>query len=202
MNEQEKFWQGEFGTEYITRNQTNEFLKANENLFKTIFEFTHDISSILELGANVGMNLQAIRNLIPDVEIDALEINEVAADILKSKSICRNVYNGSIADAHFKHKYDLVFTKTVLIHLNEKDLEKAFQCLYNYSNKYILIAEYFNPVPVTIRYRGHDNKLFKRDFCEDLCKMFPDLKLIKYGFVYRNDPLFPLDDITWFLLEK
>ena len=23
-----------------------------------------------------------------------------------------------------------------------------------------------------------------------------------YGFVYRNDPLFPQDDLTWFLLEK
>ena len=95
-----------------------------------------------------------------------------------------------------------MFTKTVLIHLDEKDLEKAFKCLYEYSNRYILIAEYYNPVPVTVKYRGHDNKLFKRDFCEDLCKLFPDLKLINYGFVYRNDTFFPLDDITWFLLEK
>ena len=28
------------------------------------------------------------------------------------------------------------------------------------------------------------------------------LKLIDYGFVYHKDPLYPLDDITWFLLEK
>jgi hypothetical protein len=28
------------------------------------------------------------------------------------------------------------------------------------------------------------------------------LKLIDYGFCYHRDPQEPLDDITWFLLEK
>ena len=28
---------------------------------------------------------------------------------------------------------------------------------------------------------------------------YPDLKLVDYGFVYYKDPLFPLDDISWFL---
>ena len=28
------------------------------------------------------------------------------------------------------------------------------------------------------------------------------LKLIDYGFVYRNDPWYPLDDLSWFLLKK
>jgi len=28
------------------------------------------------------------------------------------------------------------------------------------------------------------------------------MKLIDYGFNYRNDPSFPQDDITWFLMEK
>lgn len=32
--------------------------------------------------------------------------------------------------------------------------------------------------------------------------MFPDLKLIDYGFAYRRDSVFPMDDLNWFLLEK
>ena len=31
---------------------------------------------------------------------------------------------------------------------------------------------------------------------------FPDLRLLDYGFAYHRDPVFPQDDITWFLLEK
>jgi hypothetical protein len=28
------------------------------------------------------------------------------------------------------------------------------------------------------------------------------MHLCDYGFVYHRDPLFPQDDITWFLMEK
>ena len=31
---------------------------------------------------------------------------------------------------------------------------------------------------------------------------FPNLSLLDYGFVYRRDPSFPQDDMTWFLMEK
>ncbi|HND74014.1 MAG TPA: hypothetical protein PKW10_06205, partial [Saprospiraceae bacterium] len=67
---------------------------------------------------------------------------------------------------------------------------------------YILIAEYYNPSPVTLNYRGHSNRLFKRDFAGDMLDQYPDLRLIDYGFCYRRDNLFPQDDITWFMLEK
>ncbi len=30
----------------------------------------------------------------------------------------------------------------------------------------------------------------------------PTMRLIDYGFIYRRDPSFPQDDITWFLMEK
>jgi hypothetical protein len=33
-------------------------------------------------------------------------------------------------------------------------------------------------------------------------KMYPDLKLIDYGFVYHKDSNFPQDDVTWFIMEK
>ena len=51
-------------------------------------------------------------------------------------------------------------------------------------------------------YRGHEGKLFKRDFAGELLDKYPDLKLIDYGFVYHRDTNFPQDDCTWFLLEK
>jgi len=63
-------------------------------------------------------------------------------------------------------------------------------------------VEYYNPVPVEVSYRGHQGKLFKRDFSGEMLDKFKDLRLIRYGFVYHRDPSFPQDDITWFLLEK
>ena len=48
------------------------------------------------------------------------------------------------------------------------------------SKKFILIAEYYNPTPVEVSYRGHNGKLFKRDFAGEMMKKYSDLKLIDY----------------------
>ena len=65
-----------------------------------------------------------------------------------------------------------------------------------------MVAEYYNPTPVSINYRGHTDKLFKRDFAGEIMDMYPNLKLVDYGFIYHRDDAFPQDDITWFLMEK
>jgi len=65
-----------------------------------------------------------------------------------------------------------------------------------------LVAEYYNPTPVSVTYRGHQDRLFKRDFSGELLDRFKDLRLIDYGFAYSRDPNHPQDDISWFLLEK
>ena len=77
-----------------------------------------------------------------------------------------------------------------------------YEKLYEVSIKYILIAEYYNPYPISINYRGHSDKLFKRDFAGEFLEKYPNTELIDYGFSYRNDPAFPQDDITWFLIQK
>ena len=92
--------------------------------------------------------------------------------------------------------------KGVLIHINPEQLSEVYHKLYLASKKYILIAEYYNPTPVSIPYRGHENKLFKRDFAGEMLDKFQDLFLLDYGFVYHRDNLFPQDDINWFLLKK
>jgi spore coat polysaccharide biosynthesis protein SpsF len=65
-----------------------------------------------------------------------------------------------------------------------------------------MIAEYYNPSPTAMSYRGNSNKLFKRDFAGEMLNKYPDLELIDYKFVYHRDNNFPQDDITWFLLKK
>jgi pseudaminic acid biosynthesis-associated methylase len=96
----------------------------------------------------------------------------------------------------------MVFTKGVLIHLSPEVLPAVYEKMYESSARYICVAEYYNPTPVEINYRGHGERLFKRDFAGELLDKYPNLRLVDYGFSYHRDPQFPQDDITWFLLEK
>ncbi len=61
--------------------------------------------------------------------------------------------------------------------------------------KYVMVAEYDNPAPVSVLYRGHSDRLFKRDFAGELMEQHA-LELIDYGFVYRRDNCTPMGDIT------
>jgi spore coat polysaccharide biosynthesis protein SpsF len=99
-------------------------------------------------------------------------------------------------------RWELVLTKGILIHLEPKSLPAVYRLLYDCSSRYVLVAEYYNPQPIAVPYRGHSGKLFKRDFAGEMLEQFSDLSLLDYGFVYRRDPTHPQDDITWFLMEK
>jgi len=98
--------------------------------------------------------------------------------------------------------WDFVLIKGVLIHINPDELPIVYDKLAAASGRYLMVAEYYNPAPVAIPYRGHTDRLFKRDFAGEIMERHPQFKLVDYGFVYRRDPNFPQDDVTWFLMEK
>jgi pseudaminic acid biosynthesis-associated methylase len=200
--EQEEFWQGNFGDEYVDRNQSDLLLASNTSFFSKVFNRTGKIDSIMEFGCNIGMNLKAIRALLPESNLSGIEINKRAVDDLNKWEGKAHVIEGSILDIELDTRFDLTLIKGVLIHINPERLDDVYTRLYNFSDKYICIAEYYNPTPVTIPYRGHDNRLFKRDFAGELMSKYSDLELVDYGFLYQNDPIFPQDDITWFLMKK
>ena len=200
--EQEQFWAEEFGSAYIDRNQKQRTIAANTNLFSKVFRRTRGVESIIEFGANIGLNQKAIKNLKPETRRVAVEINKRASEILGQEIGAENVINESILELDLKEQFDMSFIKGVLIHINPNELQSVYEKLYNASKRYILITEYFNPSPVTIPYRGHSDRLFKRDFSGEIMDKYPDLELIDYGFTYRRDPNFKLDDSTWFLMEK
>lgn len=198
--EQEFFWASEFGDNYIGRNDDLQIIAGNINLFSNIIGKTIGVNSVIEFGSNIGNNLKAIKTLLPNCEMSAIEINQKAVEILKNQDV--KIYAQSILDFKPDLKWDLAFIKGVLIHINPDELQNVYEKLYNSSKKYILIAEYYNPSPVTIPYRGHSDRLFKRDFAGEMLDKYPDLELIDYGFSYHRDNNYPQDDITWFLLKK
>ena len=196
--EQEEFWASSFGDNYINRNK-NYF--ANIPLFSKIISKTNNVKSIIEFGSNIGLNLKAIHSFFPKCELTGVEINDQACNYLREWGKCR-VINESIFDFNDSQKYDLSMTKGVLIHINPDRLDDVYEKLYKTSSKYILVAEYYNPTPISIKYRGHEERLFKRDFAGEILDKYSDLKLVDYGFAYHRDSSFPQDDINWFLLEK
>ena len=203
--EQESFWAGQFGDDYTNRNQGAKIERSNLLFWSSIIKQTGVLNSCFELGSNRGLNLEAIKVLMPDCQTSGLEINSYAADECSSKG--HNIYKGSILsppDSLKEHlnSFQLSFISGVLIHINPDSLSAAYDLLYNLSSKYILMSEYFNPVPVEVSYRGHSERLFKRDFAREFWAKFPNLELVDYGFVWSEDPLAPKDNLTWFLFRK
>jgi len=200
--EQESFWAGSFGSDYIKRNQGDELLASNLNFFSKALYAQRETKTCIEFGANIGMNLKALKLLHPTWQFDGIEINTDAAVELGKVMPASNVHNTSILEFNSQQTWDVVLIKGVLIHINPDELPAVYGKLVVSSARYLLIAEYYNPSQVAIPYRGHTDRLFKRDFAGEIIERHPYLKLLDYGFVYRGDPNFPQDDITWFLLEK
>jgi pseudaminic acid biosynthesis-associated methylase len=204
LRDTEQFWKGPFGDSYTARCAGENLIEANEVFFDHALRSTcySDIESIIEFGANRGLNILALQRALDDAKFSAVEINEEALGWLR-KIEGIDVLSASIVDfAEAPKQYDLSLAKGILIHIHPEDLKKAYSALYTSTRRYILIAEYYNPKPVEIEYRGHTGRLWKRDFAGEMMDLYPDLKLVDYGFVWRRDPVMPQDDLTWFLMER
>jgi spore coat polysaccharide biosynthesis protein SpsF len=199
--EQEAFWAGKFGDAYIARNDAPELLAANLSLFSEVLGHTQGIDSVIEFGANIGMNLRALRQLLPGAKLAGIEINAQAASVLRELRFV-DVRHQSILEYSPQDLHDLAFIKGVLIHIDPDSLPAAYDALYASTRKYLCVVEYYNPTPVSIAYRGHADRLFKRDFAGEILDRFPDLRLVAYGFKYHRDPAFEFGDETWFLMER
>lgn len=199
--EQEAFWHGEFGDSYVDRNQGRQIIAGNMKLFSDILARAPGLQSLIEFGANIGNNLQAIRPMLPNAEMAAVEINDkAAAELRKQTGI--DVYHQSILEFDAPRQWDMALIKGVLIHIAPDKLNDVYDRLYKAATSYICIVEYYNPTPVQVTYRGHADRLFKRDFAGEMLDRFKDLSIVDYGFVWDRDPVFPLDNVSWFLLKK
>ena len=159
------------------------------------------MTSAIEFGSNIGNNLRALRALLPEAQLHAIEINADAAAEIQAWGDA-TVEVASLLDFEPERQWDLAFTKGVLIHLPPDALPSIYAKLVAASSRYVMVCEYYNPTPVEVSYRGHEQALFKRDFAGEILDSHPELRLVDYGFTYHRDPHHPLDDSTWFLMEK
>lgn len=203
MNEQESFWVNQIADEYLATN-ANFDTELSERAWNQMFSKidTSRISNFLECGSNLGRNLLSLMRVLPKSSQSLIEISPTAYKMAVERFAPLHSYNGPIKESKFPIQFDLVFSMGVLIHVNPDDLLATMEKMYQHSKKYILIGEYFNRTPVTLPYRGSENKLFKRDFGR-LFLENTDCKLVNYGFLwgYEFDAA-GFDDITYWLFEK
>jgi hypothetical protein len=81
---------------------------------------------LFEFRANIGANLIVLKNLFSNINVHGVEINNLAFKELTKILGKKNSYNQSIESYDKTRKYDLVFTKRFLIHINPNNLEKIY----------------------------------------------------------------------------
>jgi pseudaminic acid biosynthesis-associated methylase len=202
-------WRGGFGQSYIQRNQpTAEAVGNAAAVFERILrvcDLLGRVSSVLEVGANVGINLLGLRRVLgPSARLAAVEPNAAAREALRVNSA---LALDALIEADAGHipladgAYDLVFTNGVLIHVPPDALPQAMREICRVTRYHVLCSEYFSHTPQEVPYRGQAGLLWKRDFGRAYLETCPELKPVQYGFLWQVE-FQNFDDLNWWMFEK
>lgn len=188
MNAQEQFWSGEFGNDYTGRNRVD--WRARIPFWARIINET-GARSVYEVGCNAGWNLSAIRRAYPDVTVRGHDLN---ADAIKQATLAGLPVADRWIDAG--GQFDLVFTAGVLIHIAPENLQAMMRQIVDASAHYVLAVEYFAEHEDAVEYRGHTDRLWKRDYGALYEAM--GLRRVEWAHILTGE----FDRCTYWLMEK
>lgn len=173
-------WEGLFGIEYTQRNmgQSGKYLEkygiTRLEMNKEFLDMDKSIR-ICEVGCNVGGQLK----LLHEMGFSHLYGIDVSTYALENKYAGLNLIYGIAEDIPFKNNYfDLVFTSGLLIHISPDNLSRVMEEIYRCSSRFIWGFEYYDEQYRKITYR-EDVGLWKCNFAQLYCALFPDLVLVK-----------------------
>ena len=193
----ESLWQGQFGDSYTTRNAS-----AAEGRLPFWKELTSSIQvgSVLEVGCNLGANLRWLAELLPPHQVYGVDINHSALAEVRRVLPTVNAVWAKARELPFRDRFfDLVYTTGVLIHQAPDAVEDVMREIVRCSNRYVLAGEYYAETLTEVPYRGEEGSLYKMDFGATYLEKFPELTLVKKGFLPRGSGW---DDLTFWLLER
>jgi pseudaminic acid biosynthesis-associated methylase len=193
----ERLWRTEFGDEYVERNR-RAGEKRRSFWQKLLSEL--DAQTVLEVGCNIGVNLDWIvrlrqPRLVCGVDVNLKALNELRRAVPDASVIWSLGRQLPFRDGCF----DLVFTTGVLIHQPEDSLSLVMAEIVRCSRRYILCGEYFASETIEVEYRGQTGALFKRDYGRMYKERFPQLHLCTQGVLSREQGW---DDIRYWVFEK
>jgi len=207
---QERAWFGRHGFRYIIHHMGEDWENTRIPFWQQTLGILQDIGSICEFGANIGANLKAIRHLNPDIEIGCIEVNPVACKILKEDGFSAVV--GSIANVDLGRKFDLVFSRGVLIHVKPSDLEAVMKNMAEHSARYVMIYEHYSDAMHSLEGYGDtvtktmgeqsEGFQFWGDFSGAFSKLFPEWTVVNFG-VNTNVRQAPKHgDLHWTIFQR
>ena len=193
----EQLWGGEFGDEYVERNAGA--YERRESFWTNLREIV-PIESALEVGCNIGGNLQWLAPVLAPGATWGVDVNRKAIEVLHERLPTVNAVWGPARQLPFRDQwFDLVFTMGVLIHQPDEALPAVMREMVRCSRRFVLCGEYYADTQVEVSYHGHDGALFKRDYGALFRALEPSLSLVGEGFLGRDEGW---DDVTWWLFER
>lgn len=193
------YWQGTFGDYYTDRTFDSKMFIRRKKFFNKFLKNFDAIDSVLEVGCNVGRNLEILKAIKPELSVWGIEPNTKAFRIACKSLSGSRIFKKSIFDIKWSNKFDLVFTAGVLIHIGDEDSEKAIRKICEASRRYILAIEYYSKKRVAVLYRGLEDALYKRPYDKEFLGLFPKLKIKYMG---KLDQVDGFDDCKFWLFEK
>jgi pseudaminic acid biosynthesis-associated methylase len=195
----EALWAGEFGDAYIERNKDAE--SGRRDFWAAQLERL-GVRSVLEVGCNIGGNLQWIAELLGPENVAGVDVNPTALELLRERvpGVDARLASGArlpFADGAF----DLVFTTGVLIHQDpDTQLEPMMREVVRVAGRFVIAGEYYAEDLTEVHYRGQEGALFKQDFGALYQRLFPSLELLDGGFLSEREGRW--DDLTYWILRK
>lgn len=190
-------WTGDFGNDYTARQPVN--IDDRKAFWRSIIP--PNVQSILEVGANTGLNLEAIERF-STASLLACEPNEKAREALYAKEVGIGWISHDTADTIGldSASVDLAFTCGVLIHIPTDKLIASMREIHRVSKQWVICAEYFAPSEETIPYRGTKDTLWRRDYGSIWMDNFPGLRCHSCQFAWKRTT--GMDNLTVWVFEK
>lgn len=195
----EALWAGEFGDAYIERNKDAE---AGRGDFWAKQLEALGATSALEVGCNIGANLQWVGGALGPENVAGVDVNPTALELLRERVPGVDARLASGARLPFDDgAFDLVFTMGVLIHQDPAtQLEPMMREVVRVASRFVIAGEYHADEPTEVPYRGQEGALFKQDFGALYQRLFPSLELLDSGFLSEREGRW--DDLTYWILRK
>lgn len=193
----ENLWAGDFGDQYAERNKSAANNRAP--FWKSVLE-EFPVNRVLEVGCNIGLNLECIVPYVQKQAVYGIDIGLIALKELRTKLPEVNSVWSQARNLPFRDRwFDMTFTMGVLIHQPETTLPLVMSEVVRCSRKYVLCGEYFSDETVEVPYREQTGALFKRNYGQIYQELFPELTLIKKQFLGADQGF---DDVTVWIFEK
>lgn len=194
MSTQLDHWTGEFGREYLERNQVDPATRVD--WFRRTLR-PLGLASACEIGANKGHNLIAIERALGQRVIT--QGVEPSADA-RAQAHGVAVMEGTVYDIELlTDSYDLVLSSGLLIHIPDERLDDALREMHRVARRFLLAIEYHAEQDTEVEYRGLDGMLWRRDYGAHYLRLFPSLRVRASGDLTEADGF---AGARFWLLEK